>query len=238
MHSFAVAAPIRAPLLATGVALAGVLAWDAAGLDLLVAHVAGGRDGFPLKDSWLLSVVLHEAARRAAWLGLVALCLSVWWPWAGLRSVPRSRRLQWAGSALLAAGVVTLLKAASLTSCPWDLQDFGGVAHHLSHWSRTADGGPGRCFPAGHASAGFGFIGGYFALRRTHPRAARRVLAASVTAGFVLGLSQQWRGAHFMSHTLWTGWVCWVTALALDMLVGIDHPGGADASGMRDSGHA
>jgi len=32
----------------------------------------------------------------------------------------------------------------------------------------------------------------------------------------VLGLAQQWRGAHYMSHTLWTAWVCWVTGLAVD----------------------
>ena len=35
-------------------------------------------------------------------------------------------------------------------------------------------------------------------------------------AGLALGLSQQMRGAHFMSHTLWTAWFCWVTALAID----------------------
>jgi membrane-associated PAP2 superfamily phosphatase len=27
--------------------------------------------------------------------------------------------------------------------------------------------------------------------------------------GFILGISQQMRGAHFMSHTLWTAWLCW-----------------------------
>jgi membrane-associated PAP2 superfamily phosphatase len=28
----------------------------------------------------------------------------------------------------------------------------------------------------------------------------------------VLGLAQQWRGAHFMSHTLWSAAVCWMIA--------------------------
>jgi len=25
------------------------------------------------------------------------------------------------------------------------------------------------------------------------------------------------RGAHFMSHTLWTGWLCWVTGWLCDL---------------------
>jgi len=34
----------------------------------------------------------------------------------------------------------------------------------------------------------------------------------------VLGIGQQLRGAHFMSHTLWTGWLCWMTAWLSDPL--------------------
>jgi membrane-associated PAP2 superfamily phosphatase len=34
-------------------------------------------------------------------------------------------------------------------------------------------------------------------------------LLIAVLAGLILGLSQQMRGAHFMSHTLWTAWLCW-----------------------------
>jgi membrane-associated PAP2 superfamily phosphatase len=32
-------------------------------------------------------------------------------------------------------------------------------------------------------------------------------------------VAQQWRGAHFTSHTLWTAWVCWVVAWLVDMAV-------------------
>jgi hypothetical protein len=41
------------------------------------------------------------------------------------------------------------------------------------------------------------------------PRAQGKYLFIAMTAGIVLGLSQQMRGAHFMSHTLWTAWLCW-----------------------------
>jgi membrane-associated PAP2 superfamily phosphatase len=35
----------------------------------------------------------------------------------------------------------------------------------------------------------------------------------------VLGVSQQLRGAHYMSHTLWTAWVCWVVGFAIEVAV-------------------
>jgi hypothetical protein len=33
----------------------------------------------------------------------------------------------------------------------------------------------------------------------------------------MLGVSQQLRGAHYMSHTLWTAWICWVVGFAIDL---------------------
>jgi membrane-associated PAP2 superfamily phosphatase len=36
-----------------------------------------------------------------------------------------------------------------------------------------------------------------------------------VLLGIVYGLGQMLRGAHYPSHMLWTGWICWaVTAAA------------------------
>lgn len=110
--------------------------------------------------------------------------------------------------ALLAAFSVSVLKWGSHTSCPWDLAEFGGYVRHASHWSLQPDGGSGHCFPAGHAASGFSFVSGYFGLRHAHPAGARRWLAGSMAAGLVLGVAQQWRGAHFMSHTLWTAVAC------------------------------
>lgn len=199
--------------------LACVVAWDAGGQDLALAHAFGGTaDGFPLRNQWLFVHVLHEGARRLGWVLVLALALGVWWPFGVLRRLDTGERLQMAASALLALAVVSTAKNFSSTSCPWDLAEFGGVARHLSHWAWGAiDGGGGRCFPAGHASAGFCFVGGWFALRRKAPAAARWWLAGAAAAGFVLGGVQQVRGAHFMSHTLWTGWLCWTTGWLCDL---------------------
>ena len=194
-------------------ALLLLLAWDALGLDLPLARLAGTGDGFPLRETWLMSAVLHEGARRVSWVLMVTLILAIWWPVGFLRQLTRGERAGIVAGTVLALLSVSLLKSVSRTSCPWDLAEFGGMVPYISHWNfGMTDGGGGRCFPAGHASAGFAFVAGYFWLQDKAPRAAKAWLTAAVIAGLGLGLAQQWRGAHYLSHTLWTAWVCWTTA--------------------------
>ena len=201
-------------------ALALLLAWDASGLDMPLARLAGGTGFFPWREHWLLARVLHADARDAAWLVGAWLLAGVWWPTGVLQRLSQAARLEWLGSVALGLLLVNLLKYASPSSCPWDLAEFGGSAHYVSHWAWTvADGGPGHCFPAGHAAAGFAFLGGFFVLREGSPRHAVGCLAAALSVGLVLGLAQQLRGAHFMSHTLWTAWCCWVAAWGLHVLL-------------------
>lgn len=199
-------------------ALAALLAWDASGLDPALAHWVGDRHGFAWRDHWWLTQVLHDGGRRASWAFALLLCVGVWWPWGPLRRLLPGQRLYLALAPLLAAAAVTLLKGISLTSCPWDLQEFGGVARYVSHWERAADGGGGHCFPAGHAASGFSFVGGFFAFRGAHPATARRWLGVALATGLLFGVGQQLRGAHFMSHTLWTGWICWTVSAGVHEL--------------------
>jgi membrane-associated PAP2 superfamily phosphatase len=206
-------------LSATGGLLVALLVWDASNLDMAMASWFGGPAGFPLKEHWLFTAVLHEGARFVSWLIVLALCLMVWWPVGLFRRITAGRRLQLVVTTLAAVLVVSGLKEFSHTSCPWDLAAFGRAAQYVSHWAWSmSDGGSGRCFPAGHASAGFAFVGGYFAFADDAPEIAWRWLAAAALAGLLLGLAQQVRGAHFMSHTLWTGWLCWCVALLVDRL--------------------
>ena len=199
-------------------ALVLLLLWDASGWDLALARLSGGATGFPLRDHWLATAVLHEGGKYAAWSAATLLCICAGLPVGPLRRLPFPRRLQLAASVLFATALVSLFKTSGATSCPWDLREFGGMARHVSHWTSwlAGDGGPGRCFPAGHASAGFAFAAGFFALRRDLPGLARQWLAGALIAGLVLGVAQQVRGAHFMSHTLWTAWICWIAGWLLD----------------------
>lgn len=206
-------------LFVTVVALLTVLAWDASGLDLPMARLAGGASGFAWRDDAALVLWLHEVPRVLSWLSLAVLFAAVRWPFALLRGLTRRERFQLALTVLASAVAVSLLKTSSRTSCPWDLAEFGGMARYVSHWAwGVHDGGPGRCFPAGHASAAFAYVGGWFVLRRSMPRAAAVWLIVAMLLGLVLGLAQQWRGAHYMSHTLWTAWVCWSAGWAIDGL--------------------
>jgi membrane-associated PAP2 superfamily phosphatase len=197
-----------------------LLLWDGSRGDMAVMHLFGTPAGFAWRDSVLTSTVLHQGGRLLGWVvGLLWLLLA-WRPnlWRG--GPARGARWGWLAVAVACLLLVPAFKHASHTSCPWDLQEFGGLAQHLGHWAGfwQADGGTGRCFPAGHASAGFGFLAAWFAWRPVDPARARRWLVGALLSGLVLGLAQQWRGAHFMSHTLWSAWLCWNIAWAADAL--------------------
>ena len=194
--------------------------WDATGFDLPLARWSGSPQGFALRQQPLFVLLSHELPRMAGAALLLALLVGVFKPWGFLcRLAPGERWQLWlsiAGGAL----AITVLKRLNHTSCPWDLAEFGGVARHVSHWLwGVRDGGAGHCFPAGHASTAFAYLAGWFVLRRSAPRAAGRWLLGALLAGMVLGLAQQMRGAHYMSHTLWTAWICWAWGLALETVL-------------------
>lgn len=203
----------------TFLALCLVLLWDASGLDLPFARLAGTPHGFPWRDRALFVLFMHEGPRFLSWIFVAGLFAAIRWPVGVFRRLDMAERAQLAVTVLASVIAISLVKSASATSCPWDLAEFGGVARHVSHWAwGVADGGPGRCFPAGHASAAFAYVGGWFVLRRHVPGVARVWLAIAILAGLALGLGQQWRGAHYMSHTLWTAWICWFVGLAIDLV--------------------
>lgn len=194
--------------------------WDLLGQDLAMARWFGTASGFAYRDHWLFSGILHQGARRVAWTLQLGLVLAIWWPVGPLRLLPRRERVHLMLATLLTILGIWMLKNQSLSSCPWELREFGGAATYVSHWRwGVPDGGEGVCFPAGHASSAFAFLTGYFWLRARAPRAAVAWLAFVVLAGTTVGLAQQVRGAHYMSHTLWTGWLCWVIAAGLYLLL-------------------
>ncbi len=204
-------------LLGSMVSVVLLLLWDASGLDVWMAALFGTASGFPLQDHWLWNGVLHDKIKPFTWAFEIALLAGIAFPFAALRALPVARRAQLAVTTLLALLLVSSIKLRSATSCPWDLQQFGGAAIYVSHWARgVLDGGGGGCFPAGHASAGFAFLGGFFVFRRSRPSLAWGWLAGAMAFGLLLGMAQQIRGAHYMSHTLWTAWLCWTSAALID----------------------
>ena len=186
------------------------LVWDITTWDMQLATIWGEPGGFALREHWWMAKIMHAGARNVGWLFFVAILIGIWRPWGALRALATADRVSLFLSVLSALLSVTLIKGFSQTSCPWDLQAFGGAAPYVSHWNLwVSDGGGGHCFPAGHASTGFAFMAAYFGLRQNNAPGAMKWLVLAISVGFVLGIAQQMRGAHFMSHTFWTAWLCW-----------------------------
>ena len=200
----------RRDVLVSVAALALMLAWEASGLDLTLAGWFADATGFAARDAWWSRHLLHDGGRWLAAVALLATTIA-----ASLsdkeQAMPRRTRMAWLLAVLVALVLVPTLKRFSQSSCPWDLLAFGGSVPYVPHWLLgVADGGPGHCFPSGHAVAAFAFLPLYFQWRVQRPELARAVLAAVLLAGALFGWAQLARGAHFPSHTLWSAWLCWV----------------------------
>lgn len=217
--------PTRRLGLITWVTLLCLLAWDFSGLDIGLMQLIGDRDGFKFRDHWWLETVLHTRAKQLAIVVYAGLLVMVWWPQSMFRQWTRWQRSEIVVGCTLSLITISTLKSFSLTSCPWELQAFGGTAVHVSHWLwGLADGGSGHCFPGGHVSSVFAFLGLALPWLESDSTAQRqtglRLLGAVLAMGFVLGLTQTLRGAHFPSHTLWTGFICWTVVLANHVVFG------------------
>ena len=190
--------------------------------------------GFPLRHDPFLEVVLHYWTKYlvalVASLALAGFLLSF-----AVAVLRKHRRiLLYIGlSIALSTAAVTLLKLVSSRYCPWDLIDYGGLFPYTNLLERSAPATkPGHCFPAGHASTGFALLAFYFAgcaLRK--PWLARAGLTAGLSGGLVLGFGRMLQGAHFLTHVLWSGIVCWLVILGL--YVAVYRPGTGDRRGGR-----
>lgn len=203
------------PLLA--LAAATVVLWTFGGDRWLADRLyAWEGHAWTLKSHLLTATVLHDAGKHATtalWLATAAA-----WLTATIRSslAPWRRPLAYLTLTTLAATLlVSWIKSWSDVDCPWDLLRYGGARPWLGLFATRPAGLPrGVCFPAGHASAGYAWVATYFFARATRPHWRRWALAAGLCLGLAFGIAQQLRGAHFLSHDLWTLAICWLVALA------------------------
>ena len=171
--------------------------------------------GFPLQNNAVLAW-LHKAVKLVAACAVVWILVGLWRPLGLLQRLDRRERLYLLVATIACLVVVSSLKRASALDCPWALSEFGGHAPYL----RLLDPVPkdwigGGCLPAGHVLLAFAFIGGYFAFVLREPVLARRWLFAVLVIGALAGTAQQVRGAHFLTHTLWSLWWCWTLSAVL-----------------------
>lgn len=173
---------------------------------------------FPLRDAFLVETVLHQWTKYAVILIICMVIASLLMTWI-IPALSRWRRVLafLALAMVLAPLAVSLLKLATDRPCPWDFIEFGGFEPYTHLFDfRAADHAPGRCFPAGEPAAGFALMAFFFVLhlQRRDPL-ARKVLLAGMLAGVLLGVARIAQGAHFLSHVLCSGLVCWLVMVCL-----------------------
>ncbi|HEX2529920.1 MAG TPA: phosphatase PAP2 family protein [Burkholderiaceae bacterium] len=111
-------------------------------------------------------------------------------------------------SSVLAPLLTSVVKSNSIHACPWNLQRYGGSAPYLRLFETLpAQAAAGHCFPAGHASGALWLAAFAVFWLPDRPRLAAAAFAVGLMPGIALGWVQQMRGAHFLTHTLWSIWL-------------------------------
>ena len=208
-------------LAVTAVAMAWLFHATRLDLQLAAPYYDAVNDTFPWRYAWVSKYLIHRYVKYALLLcGIATWTLAAW---SSLRPhrpgfVAEHRRRLWfvAFCSVLVPTVIALLRRSSAMHCPWEVVDFGGYAPYFDLFSAAPAGvRPGRCFPAAFVASGSWLLA--LALLWYPERKRRSVLVgiAALVFGFGLGWVQQMRGAHFLSHTLWSLWISWAVVLAV-----------------------
>jgi len=210
-------------------------------IDLVLADALydGVARTFPWRDAWLTDLFAHRILKNVLSL-LAALVVAAAIGDAirplGLLAQPLARlRLRViAGSAFAVPFVISLLKQGNNAHCPWDLARYGGSQPYVRLFDALPPGVlPGHCLPAGHASGALWLIALAVLWLPHHPRKALRASCAAIAFGLAVGSMQQLRGAHFLTHTLWSTWIACGIVLGL-VLVGQSLSGRARLHGAME----
>lgn len=204
-----------ASLLVAALAIAGISACTR--IDLTLAHAMYGGGAFAARHAWWAETLSHDIMRRLMFVlaaCVVAPAVADWFSPRAWAPAVRGRMRVVALSAILIPLATSLLKHYSASHCPWDLIEFGGDRVYVGLFDAIpAFMPPGRCMPAGHASSALWLVSlAVFARTR---RGGAAVALSMLAFGFALGWVQQMRGAHFLTHTLWSMWIACAISSAL-----------------------
>jgi membrane-associated PAP2 superfamily phosphatase len=173
---------------------------------------------WPYREHWLTQTVLHKGGRYfvyAIGVGLLLLCLASYR--ASSAFYAYRRHLAFLVLASLAGPLfITYLKSHTHIYCPWDLKLFGGAKPYVRLFDPIDTNlSIGHCFPSGHSGLGFTFVSLYFFFLLVKPKYKYYGLVAGLVAGFIFGINQEIRGAHFFSHDVFALAICWFSSLLL-----------------------
>ncbi|HEB57321.1 MAG TPA: phosphatase PAP2 family protein [Gammaproteobacteria bacterium] len=168
-------------------------------------------------ESWWANQLLHKTGRDFIALIAFISLLGFVFSWFSKRLHPWRRTFAYAVlSILLTTSLVFLGKKYSNVDCPWDLAMYNGKRPYTQIFSDKADNiDIGRCFPGGHSSGAFSLLFLYFLLRDKNRRLAFAGLGFALLLGSLYSYGQWVRGAHFISHDIWSAFIAWFVALGL-----------------------
>lgn len=177
------------------------------------------RREFPLQHAWFAEQFNHVILKAVlTCLAVAAALLAAWDAWRPHLHWPPSRRLgvRVLGlSALTVPLVISLLKRASTSHCPWDLDRYGGTEPYIRLLELMPAGvKAGHCLPAGHASSALWLIALAAFWLPEQPRKAMFAGVLMMALALGVGFVQQLRGAHFLTHTLWSAWIACALVMA------------------------
>ena len=189
-------------------------------LALADAFYDTGTGTFPWRHAWLTDTFSHVILKglltlAAAWF-ILAAAFDAFRPRARRDALDRLRLRVVGLSALLVPIGISTLKQASVAHCPWDLARYGGSEPYLRLFDALPLGVPaGHCLPAGHASTALWLVSLCVYWLPSRPGAARRAALLALLLGGLVGWMQQLRGAHFLTHTLWSTWIACAVVLVI-----------------------
>lgn len=109
-------------------------------------------------------------------------------------------------SIIFVPAIVAGAKYITNVYCPYQLDIYNGFNPFVRIIDSYPQGfiqlKPGRCFPAGHATAGFAFMALFFCFQDKKKKIAG--LLFGIALGLIAGAYQMLRGQHFLSHTLFS----------------------------------
>lgn len=181
-------------------------------VDPATGHFIGNGAG-----AWWAKALIHRTGGEVI-RSLGVLLLLLWACSFGIKALRCWRRP--AGflilSIALGTGAVALLKETSNVDCPRSLAEFGGQQPYVHLFAdRPNTLSRARCFPGGHSSSGFALFGLYFVCLKRSRRQALAALALALTIGGLFAFGQEARGAHFLSHDIWSAAIMWFACLGV-----------------------
>ncbi|MCB1645837.1 MAG: phosphatase PAP2 family protein [Pseudomonadales bacterium] len=151
---------------------------------------------FPQARHWFWESVMHDGVKDLVIVVALATLFGIFY----FRGAYRRALLFAFGSMIFTTTVVAIIKYQSNVACPWDMAEYGGD---------VVAGAGGGCWPSGHASTGYCLFALFFAARWLGKDYSGRIFAGVMMLGTLLSVSQTVRGAHFLSHGMWTGVIIW-----------------------------